>query len=33
MPLPDEPEDYDLEDVDDLITNARDAFVAAQEEF
>ena len=32
MPLPDEPEDDDLDDFDDLITNARDAFVAAQED-
>ena len=32
MLLPDEPEDYDLDDVDDLITNERDSFVAAQEE-
>ena len=33
MPLSDEPEDDDQDDVDELITNARDAFVAALEDF
>ena len=33
LPLPDEAKDTRLEDIDDLITNTRDAFIAAQEDF
>ena len=33
IPSTGEPEDYNLDDVDYLITNVRDAFVAAREDF